>query len=426
MTRVDDRWYLPIEGLASGFLTCLFPALLFGLADALSLFVGVVFGAVIAAHVLLFRGVHSAFRLTGFIATCVVAYVVSVFATMWSPFRPALLNFSGTGLGAIDSSQFFTGGFVGAAIICAGIYFFLAPSTNWPKFLLKAVCISAACGFLGVLGWSVSEQLDNARWLHGFGANLSFYALYIIWQTGAAILFGLLLPPRETPVATVVGVSPADVPTQKRRERDTPSLAAITFLILVFATLAMFVMREVLGYRMAHRMLAERQAAQRRFVAARPSGENLPAIVKLPVEQVLVLKPILGHPCGNILGAGDESPSLHLVSYGINYKRSEYASDVEAPFATATVRLYPNSDWAIYATKEGITSGVEAPIPQVVTTVIKFGSKVIMNTTMRYPNGVGDLYFYWASGSRFVLLRFHADQEDEFLKEYLARYPSTL
>lgn len=99
MTRVDDRWFLPIEGLVSGFLTCLFPALPLGLGDALFLFLGGVFGAVIAAHALFFRGVRSAFRLIGFIATCAVAYTVSVFATQWTPFRPQFLNFSGTGLG---------------------------------------------------------------------------------------------------------------------------------------------------------------------------------------------------------------------------------------------------------------------------------------------------------------------------------------
>ncbi len=124
MTRVDDRWFLPIEGLVSGFLTCLFPALPLGLGDALFLFLGGVFGAVIAAHALFFRGVRSAFRLIGFIATCAVAYTVSVFATQWTPFRPQFLNFSGTGLGVVDSSSFFTGGLVGAALVCTGIYFF--------------------------------------------------------------------------------------------------------------------------------------------------------------------------------------------------------------------------------------------------------------------------------------------------------------
>ncbi|MFZ0579862.1 MAG: hypothetical protein WBY69_23730 [Candidatus Acidiferrales bacterium] len=288
---------------------------------------------------------------------------------------------------------------------------------------MKTLCISVACGFLGVLGWSVGDHLDNVRRLPSLGGGLSFYMLYLIWQTGAATLFGLLLLPQETQVATVVGVSPADVPPQKRRQRNIPSLAAITFLILVFATLTMFIMRQVLGYRMAHRMLAEQQAARQQLAAARPSAQNLPAIAKLPVEQVLLLKPILGHPCGHIFGAGDDTPSLHFVSYGIFYTRSEYASDVEAPFAAVTVRLYPNSDRAVYATKEGVEG---LPSPQTVTTVTRFGNKVIMNTTMRYPNGLGDLYFYWASGSRFVQVKFHADEEDAFFKEYLALYPSTL
>jgi hypothetical protein len=429
MSRVDDRLFLPVEGLVSGLLTCLTAALPFGLGRAVFLFVGLVFGAVISAHVRLFRGVRSAFRLIGFIATCTVAYTVSVFATMWTPFRPQLLNFSGTGSGAIDSSPFLTGGFLGAAIVCAGIHFFLAPSKNWPKFLLKALCISVACGFLGVLGWAVGEQLGNAGWLPGFGASLDFYALYIIWQTGAAPLFGLLLSPQETLVVAPVGVRPAHVPLQTKAGRAMPSVSAIIFLVLVVATLAWFIARQVQGDRAGRRMQAAQQAAQQeaqqRLAAARPSSQNLPAIVELPVEQVLVLKPIAGHPCGRhfqwkVPGRSD------FVPYTAEYKRSETAGDGEVSFADVNVSLYSNSDWAVYATKEGIMVNLEAQNPKAVTTVTKFGNKVIMNTLMRYPNGDGDLYFYWASGNRFVEVRFHAPEEDEFLKEYLALYPSTL
>jgi hypothetical protein len=103
--RVDDRWLLPIEGLVSGFLTCLVLALPLGPGRAAFLFVGLVFGVAISAHVRLFRGVRSAFPLIGFIATCTVAYTVSVFATMWTPFRPQFLNFSGTGSAAIVNQR---------------------------------------------------------------------------------------------------------------------------------------------------------------------------------------------------------------------------------------------------------------------------------------------------------------------------------
>jgi hypothetical protein len=170
-------------------------------------------------------------------------------------------------------------------------------------------------------------------------------------------------------------------------------------------------------------MLAAQQAAQQRLAAARPSSQNLPPIVKLPVERVLVAGPIAGHPCGRHFQW--EVPGIEFVPYTAEYKRSETAGDGEVSFADVTVRLYPNSDWAVYATKEGI-SNLEALNSKTVTTVTKFGNKVIMNTLIGYPNGDGDLYFYWASGSRFVQVTFHATEEDEFLKEYLILYPSTL
>jgi hypothetical protein len=424
MGRVDDRWLLPVEGLVSGLLTCLLPFLLFGLGQAFFLFVGLVLGVVISAHFWLFRGVRSTFRLISFTATCTAAYAVSVFATMWTPFLPQILNFSGTGSGAVDSSAFLSGGFLGAAIICAGIYFFLAPSKNWPAFLLKAVCISVSCGFLGVLGWAVGDQLWNRRWLPGFGSNLEFYALYVIWQTGAAPLFGILLPPQETPVAVPAGVRPAFAALQTKTRRTTLSGTAIIFLVLVVSTLAWFIAREVRGERLGRRLRAAEQAAEQRLAAERPSSQYLPPIVELPVDRVLLQKPIAGHPCGR--NYKWQVPSFNFIGYTAQYKRSETAADDETTFADVNVRLYPNSDWAVYATKQGFDSNLEADDPNAVTTVTKFGNKVIMNTVMRYPDGGGDLFFYWASENRFVQVTFHGPEQDEFLEDYLALYPSVL
>lgn len=421
--RVDDRWFLPIEGLVSGVLACLIQTLPFGVI----FLVGLAFGVVISAHVRLFRGMRSTFHLIGFTATCTIAYTIAVFATARSPFRPQFLNFSGTGSWAIDSSSFFTGGFLGAAIVCTGIFFFLAPLApprNLTKFLLKALGISVACGFLGVLGWSVGEHLRNAQWLAGFGAHLDYHALYIIWQTGAAPLFGLLLSPQQTLVEAPAAARPVYVPLQMKRERALPPVAASIFLVLVFATLGWFIARQVRGERSERRMLAAQQAVQQRLAAERPSSRNLPAIVELPVEQVLVLKPIAGHPCGRGFKWGVPGRS-DFVPYTAEYKRSETAGDGEVPFAVVSVDLYPNSDWAIYATREDIWNS-EAEDPRGVTIVTKFGNKVIMNTLTRHSSGGGDLCFYWASGNRFVQVTFHASEQDEFLKEYLARYPSTL
>jgi hypothetical protein len=414
-TRIDDRTFLPIEGFVSGLLTCIVPALLGG---GLFMFVGFVFGIVIATHVRMFRGAQSPFRPIGFIGTCTLAYIASVFATMWTPFRPEFLNFSGTDSAAIDSSPFLTGGFVGAAIICAGIFFFLAPPKDLAKSAVKALCISIACGFLGVMGWAAGGQFHN---LNGFGNNIQFYVLYIIWQTGAAFLFGFLLSPQQAAIAAPTR-APSQ-PPQTKPKRGLP-VAAAAFFAVVFAALGWFVVRQVRSALAARRMHAAQQAAMLRLAAEEPSSENLPPIAELPVEQVMIQKPIAQHPCSHSFEY--KVPGVNFLAYTAQYKASETSSDTQILFADVNVRLYANSAWAVYATNQGIDANLRAMNPESVSTVTKFGNRVIMDTSMRYPNGGGDLYFYWASGTRFVQVRFFGPEDDEFLREYLARYPSDL
>ena len=108
----------------------------------------------------------------------------------------------------------------------------------------------------------ISHDMWNVRRLPGFDANSSVFTLYVIWQTGAASLFGLLLSPQQTPVAVPKGVRPAYVPLQTKSARTKLSVAGTTFLLLVFGTLAWFVARHVYAGRAERRMQAAEQAAQ--------------------------------------------------------------------------------------------------------------------------------------------------------------------
>ena len=423
MIRADDRWLLPLEGLVSGCLTCVVPVFLAS---------GCVFGAVLSFHCWAFRGLRSAFRAVGFVLTCAVAYTVSVYATMFSPFRAEFLNFSGTSLGAVDSSPFLTGGIVGAAIVCAGFYFFVAPATNWAKFVLKALCICVACGFLGVFGWALGERMGEAGWFPSFGENLDFYMLYIVWQMGTASLLGLLLPGQHPVPTAPLSARASYEMAHSKAKGSRPSVAAFAFLALVVAAMGWFIVRQIQGERFGRRVRATYAQAEARRIAERPSAENLPPIEPLPVDQVLVLRPIAGHPAGNGVDRGTRRvpfaslPAVPQITYWVAYKRSESASEIESSFADVSVTICPNRDWAIYATKGIPQWTIAAQNPQDIVTVTKFGNKVIMNTTMRYPTGGGDLYFYWVSGNRFVMVRFSDSEEDEFLKEYLELHPSTL
>lgn len=405
----DDHWLLPLEGLISGVLTCMASIAFFSvdlsyLTAILQLPVALIFGAVIATHVRLFREVRSRSHLIGFIATCPVAFLVAVTATWWTPFHPEFLNFSGTGPGIADSSVYFSGGLLGSAIVCAAILFFLIPPRSLTLrqlagFLLKAFGISLACGGLGVFGWSVGERAG----------------LFIVWQTGAASLMGFLLPPKSKPA----GPEPAEWSglLELNVGQTAQSAAAAALLVATFATLI------GLGTIEDHLALRHLVAAERQLAADRPSPDHLPAIAAPPIGQVLLLKDISGYPPGPAAGPRFLSRSdwgwVKDVSYYVTYKRSATAGKYEAPFAGVLVDIYPNSAWAVYSTKQIMRAAID---PKAVKTVDILGNRVISEVSERDP----PLDFYWASGSRFVDVSFWAAEDDEFLKEYLARYPSTL
>lgn len=413
--RVDDRWFLPVEGLVSGLVTCL----LLHLSYAFEI-LGLAFGAALAAHVWIFRGIRSPFRLIGFIATCGVAYLLSVSVPgMFLGMSPS---------GTFESRVIFPAGVLGAAIVCAGVFFFLQPPKKIAKLLLLAPCISAACGLLGVIGWSVGERLQGMPSQPSYMPsqppnNLTFCSLFIIWQTGAASLLGLLLSKEQAPVASPIAARPQPVATRTIVERTMRSIPAIAFFSLIVVTGTWLIAPEVRRDVVARRMRVANEAAQRRLAAERPSSVSLPSIVPLPVERVLLLQPIDGHPC---IRCFEAPPRPHHLAYLAGYAQSATSPAGAPTFVGVEVRLYPNSAWAVYATKEFMWDWVAQNPKTVTTTVGKFGYKVIMNTLMRSPNGNGQLYFYWVSGSRFVCVTFQRSEDDEFLKEYLAGYPSTL
>lgn len=72
--------------------------------------------------------------------------------------------------------------------------------------------MSLACGLLGVFAWSVGEQLGGVPWLPRSGDNMAFLLLYVIWQSGAAALLGLLLLPRQIPSELPATVEPEQGP----------------------------------------------------------------------------------------------------------------------------------------------------------------------------------------------------------------------
>jgi len=256
----DDRWLLPVEGFVSGALACAAPWLARPFVPAIDAALpivyvssGLIFGGIIACHFRLFRGIRSTNTLAGFAGICGAAYIVSILATIVGiPLRPPAFN-SFVGLGAVlgiiiascfwllrgarfadglagfmaicavalvvwgiatvkthfgsglesgglldpPDSAFFWGGLVGALIVCGGVFFLLLPATtNVRIFLAKALVISVACGYLGILSWALGD-----RWWPS--TNDRLYTLYIVWQTSTAGLLAFLLPRQRTSLPVI-------------------------------------------------------------------------------------------------------------------------------------------------------------------------------------------------------------------------------
>lgn len=170
--------------------------------------------------------------------------------------------------------------------------------------------------------------------------------------------------------------------------------------------------------------VAERRhlAAQKQAAAERPSLNHLPAVVAPPIGQVLLLKAISGYLPGRQF-VGKSRREVETASYMVDYNRPNMPEG-QALFADADIDFYPTPEWAVYSIKqiERISASRD---PKAVETVLKFGNRVTRDTWLWEPKGGGFLKFYWASGSRVVTVTYLAAEDDEFLKEYLARYPST-
>lgn len=444
MPRRIERWLLAIEGLASGVLTWWvsihlanqlpnsLAAVLFGLVILWCL--GLIFGVVIAAHVHLFRGVDSLSRLVGFVATCVVAYPAAFYSQRLTPFSPEFLNLSGTGPGVSDSSALLFPGFVGSAIVCAGVLLFLvSPGSltlrQLATFLLKALGGSVVCGVLAVFAWAFGERVAIPAWAYNANLasdSLAYFALSAMVQMGAASLVGFLMPQEAMPVAPQPAARLGRL--EPKAGWATQFAAAAALLILTYGTLTQFESIYV-NTSERHDLAAQRRLAAEQ-AAERPPLNHLPAVVAPPVGQVLLLKDISGHPPGqhSVSFEGKRPGTVESVSYTVNYKRLGKTFENEPPFADVGVTIYPTPAWAVYWTKQLTRDTRESPgfDPKTVKTVNIMGNRVIRNAWYQSPNGRGPLYFYWTSGSRHVRVTFWVSEDDEFVKEYLARYPSTL
>jgi hypothetical protein len=342
------------------------------------------------------------------------------------------------------------GGFVGAGILFLALCFFFPSRQSAMRLFLNFVIFVVSGSVLGIVGYALGPTLGAAVWyllrflhlgepsqaseLQPSKGTVSFYSLYVIWQTGVAALVASLFPLRsEAPGASpttlgssiVTEVSKTRLPLWKR----FVAVAIIFLVVFLFAS-------EVHRFKIVKAQQEERHKQIVPSAAEAPSLANLARIEPREPRQVLILEAISGHDWdgGSVTPTPPPSPQggpptlLSSVFYFVSYHGLPHTDPPQPviPSFDVSVTEYPNSAWAHYRLRNYPTINASITTANSIQRVSKFGNSIYLNSAWIYPDGKGTTYFYWPSGNFAVAIRFYIPTEVVVLQKYLALYPSSL
>ncbi len=388
-------------------------------ADVAQFAVGFVFGAALAVYFAIYEGHRNPAKIAAFICACTAAFPLSESAA----FRLVELFHVNGSMGSarldIPMPVFFGAGFMGAfPVLAAGVFLFGRRNMTWAS-LGKALLWSIGGGFLGVVGGGADGFLTH-------GTYHKMLLLFLIWQPGAAVLLGLLLNrEREALAASSSSISKADGSPTVKVNRGILVMAGF-FFACILGYLGFLVFRTIHSARVA----SDRAAAYKRFVAEAPSAVDLPRVEPLTPAQALILREIAGlYPWAPMSSSSDRLGPLSppAVTYSVGYTATKDPPlESLRRIVAVNVTQLPNTDWARYDVKYP-PMNIAIDSPQSLTKVTKFSQTIVQNASMRYPNGDGTLCFLWPGGNFVVSVCYETPKVDEeFLKQYLEKYPSSL
>ena len=249
------------------------------------------------------------------------------------------------------------------------------------------------------------------------------FSLQVVWQAGVAATLGFLLDKKSPSEEVESRASSANA----REPKANLSLARKTTFACLFALLAWFVARAVtINY-----AAAERQRKIEDAMKSPPSLEGLPEIQMVPVDDKIVLKEIDGFgpvlPFSRRMAGspqfGQYSGEPPTTIYSVRYYNGQPATLLEPdPGLAVTITQYPNAQWVNYRLKDVPVPNASVMYAKYIQRVTKFENAILEDTGWRYPDGHGDLYFYWPSQNDLVVVVFGTRQVDEeFLRVYLKR-----
>jgi len=294
---------------------------------------------------------------------------------------------------------------------------------------LRAAQWSTVGGVLGVLGWATGPTLgaafadivEKSHFLSypGYAEDTPYYfSLYLVWQTGMGAVIGILFA-RSNEAEVLGGQTSQPV-------RGNSGVARICFMAIVILALAYCAITGMPGQYQAMRIAQ----AQSRHDANIPSLENPEKVEPQPVDQVMIVAAIGDYlprrasvdQCRPVLDWKTRTPKdpaaeCYLLWYSPS-GNSDLGPNV-TPRVEVQVRDYPSSAWARYE-----IFGQASLSPVDPEERIESGNKVYAET--QFANKSGSSHYVWSSGRHLIILHFFLADPNEFLKAYLAKYPSSL
>jgi hypothetical protein len=399
-------------GIASGILTLHPP-----LPPDGGIFLGAIFGVGLSVCLWIFHRPRSIARATAVIVSSTTAYIAALFSTIfaydWVPKSPT------NSPGANPPSYLMAvGGVVGALLLSATVLLLYRDATT--KLAKGILVCTLAGGALGVFGYSLGFLFANHD--PNRGADMPVIPLYVLWQAGMACLLATFLPEPAIGGAkdSLAGVSIFKSPEPSPREEvpmRVPLLGKL-FVGLVALSLLAFVARTTwVKYKFV------RQSDEfARYQMSHPSFQGLPPIEPITAEDGAVLHPIAGRTA-QVIGplinkATARKPEFVGLTVCYMHLPNERCGG-NPPDVDVRITRYPNSAWSSYE-MEGIHYGFGAGYFTHPKKIQKFGTTILADEKAKEP---GKGKYYWVSGPTLIEINSSISDSDEFIKDYLERYP---
>lgn len=421
---MSRRWtsvlILGCAGAVSGILT-LHPPIPRDFLPESGVYVGAVFGVILSICLWVFHSPRSIGRSLAVVMSSTIAYIAAMFSTVWADmWIPPLFN--STRSGDPPSYVMFVGGVVGALIISATVLLlYRDEGTKLGKGIL--ICTLGGGG-LGVLGYSLGflfASQDPIR--HGDMPGM--IPLCVLWQAGMGCLLEVVLPEPIRGGATEgfreVSILRSSEPASLEKPAWKVPLWGKLFVSFLFLSLVSFVARAT-WVKYEFRRQRDEFA---RYQMSRPSLQDLPQIEPMIGENAVLLHSIAGRTAQLIGPLSNKATASKpaFVTFDAGYMHlPDESCEANPPEVDVRISQWPNSAWSSYE-MEGIHYGFGAGYFNHAKTTQKFGNAIKVDANQKEP---GKGKFYWTSGPVLIEINSNVSDPDEFIREYLKRYPSSL